>query len=259
MEKVPVTAVIVAKNEEGVIGRCIDSLNPFASEILLIDSGSTDKTVEIAKQKGAKVLYKKWEGYPEQVQYGIKQAKNPYVFVIDADEEVSEELAKSIKELFKEKPSHACYKVARKTYYMGKFLEYVWYPEWRVRLFHKEKVMYRGYLHETVECKGSIGKLKGDLYHYSFKSLKHQFLKAIHYGEISAEELHKRGKRASLKHLFLNPLWSFTKFYFFQKGFLEGKRGFIVSVYMAFSTFIKYAFLYEKTLKEKFKHNLWNR
>ncbi|NPA53155.1 MAG: glycosyltransferase family 2 protein, partial [Aquificae bacterium] len=108
-------------------------------------------------------------------------------------------------------------------------------------------------------CKGKIGKLKGDLYHYSFKSLKHQFLKAIDYAEIVSNDLYKKGKKASLKHLFFNPLWSFFKTFILKKGFLDRKRGLIASIYIAFYTFMKYAFLYEKKLKEKYKDNLWKR
>ncbi len=258
-EKLPLSVVIVAKDEEKTIGRAIDSVKNIASEILVIDSGSTDNTVKISEEKGAKVIFNKWQGYPKQVQYGIDKARNEYILVIDADEEVSKELEKSILETFNPYPELPCYKVARKTFYLGKFLEHTWYPEWRIRLFRKDKAHYQGYLHETVVCKGKIGKLKGDLYHYSFKSLKHQFQKAFSYGEITAKEMFRRGKRASLKHLIFNPLWSFIKVYFLQKGFLDGKRGFIASSYVAFSTFIKYAFLYELQLKEKYRKDLWKR
>ncbi len=256
MEKLSV--VILAKNEENTIGRAIRSVKNIADEILVIDSGSTDKTVEKAKEEGATVIFNKWEGYPKQVQFGINKAKNMYVLVIDADEEVSEKLQKSIKQALSN-PKFRCYKLQRKTFYMGKFLEHTWYPEWRIRLFHKDYVKYEGFLHETVVCKGNIGVLNGDLYHYSFKSLKHQFLKAIDYAQTSAIQLHKEGKKADIKHLFLNPVWSFIKFFLLQKGFLDGKRGFIASVYMAFYTFLKYAFLYEKQLEEKYKKNLWRR
>ncbi len=258
-KKLPLSVVIVAKNEEKTIGRAIESVKDIASEILVIDSGSTDKTTQIAKDKGAKVVFNKWKGYPKQVQFGIDKANNDYILVIDADEEVSDELKESIIKLFKPYPEFHCYKVPRKTFYLGNFLKHTWYPEWRIRLFKKDKVRYEGYLHETVVCKGKIGKLKGDLYHYSFKSLKHQFSKAFTYGEITAKEMFKKGKRASLRHLIFNPMWSFIKVYILQKGFLDGKRGFIASVYVAFSTFIKYAFLYELNLKEKYKDNLWKR
>ena len=258
-QKLPLSVVIVTKNEEKTIGRAIDSVKDIASEILIIDSGSTDNTLKIAKEKGAKVIFNQWRGYPKQVQYGINNASNEYVLVIDADEEVSKELKNSIREIFNPYPEFSCYKVPRKTFYLGKFLEHTWYPEWRIRLFKKEFVKYEGYLHEKVICKGSIGKLKGDLYHYSFKNLKHQFSKAFFYGEITAKEMFKQGKKVSFKHLFLNPAWSFLKVFFLQKGFLDGKRGFIASVYAAFSTFIKYAFLYELQLKEKYKGNLWKR
>ncbi len=256
--KPPLSVVVVTKNEETVIGRCLDSVKEIADEIIVIDSGSTDKTVEIAKNKGATVISREWPGYPKQVQFGINQASNEFVLVLDADEEVSEKLKNSIKTEL-ENPKFDCYQIPRKTYYMGKFLEHIWYPEWRTRLFKKNKVKYEGFLHETVNCYGNVGKLEGDLYHYSFKNIKHQFSKAIDYGEISAKELYKRGKNPTIKHLIINPMWSFIKAFFVQKGFLDGKRGFLASVYMSFSTFMKYAFLYELKLKDKYGKNLWKR
>jgi glycosyltransferase involved in cell wall biosynthesis len=259
MEKIPLSVVIVTKNEEKVIGRCIDSIKDIADEILVIDSGSEDKTVEIAEEKGARVIKRKWPGYPKQVQYGIDTAKNDFVLVLDADEEVSKDLKISIIENVKNPLDFSCFSLKRKTFYLGKFLEHTWYPEWRIRLFKKDKVRYEGYLHETVLCDGKIGNLSGDLYHYSFKSLKHQFLKAIEYADTASKELFEKGKKASFKHLLLNPLWSFIKNFIINRGFLDGKRGFIASVYMSFYTFMKYAFLYEKSLRSKYGNDLWKR
>ncbi len=256
--KPPLSVVVITKNEESTIGRCLNSVKEIADEILVIDSGSTDKTVEIAKEKGAFVIKKDWSGFSNQKNFGIQKAKNPWILSIDADEELSEKLKNSIKNELKN-PKFDCYQVSRKTYYMGKFLEHVWYPEWRIRLFKKDRGIFEGEIHEVFKCDGTVGKLEGDLYHYSFKGLKHQFLKAIDYGEISAKELYKRGKKPTLKHLMINPLWSFIKTFFIQKGFLDGKRGFLASVYISFYTFMKYAFLYELKLKSKYGEDLWKR
>ncbi len=259
MSKLPISVVIITKNEERNIKRALESVKDIASEIIVVDSGSTDRTVEIAKSYGAKVFLEEWKGYAKQKNVGIQRASNKWVLSIDADEELSKELQLSIKRLFERNPDKDCYFLVRKTFFLGKFLDHVWYPEYRIRLFKKDSGKFEGNIHEEFRCIGKTGRLEGDLYHYSFKSLRHQFSKAIDYAEIASKELYKKGKRASFKYLFLNPFWSFFKTFFLQKGFLDGKRGFIASVYMAFYTFMKYAFLYEKNLKEKYKDDLWKR
>ena len=249
----PLTVVIPTLNEEENIRRAINSVKEIASEILVIDSGSTDKTVEIAKNLGAKVIFNSWVNYPSQVQFGIDRASNPYVFVIDADEEVSKELRKNIEELFKtgEIKNYACFSVNRKTFYIGKFLNFTWQPEYRTRIFHKNKVRYEGFLHEIVICKGKTKKLKGYLYHYTYKDIEDHFRRSLKYSKISAIEMHKRGKKFKIHKLLFNPIWAFFKQYIFNLGFLDGIRGLSVAVSYFFSTFLKYLFLWEMENKEK--------
>ena len=249
----PLTVVIPTLNEEKNILRAINSVKGIASEILVIDSGSTDRTVEIAKNLGAKVIFNKWVNYPTQVQFGIDKASYPYVFVIDADEEVSKELRKSIEKLFKteEIKKYACFQVNRKTFYIGKFLNFTWQPEYRTRIFHKDKVKYEGYLHEIVICKGETKKIEGYLYHYTYKDIEDHFQRALKYSKISAVEMHKRGKRFKLYKLLFNPIWAFSKQYFFHLGFLDGIRGLSVAMSYLISTFLKYLYLWELEEQEK--------
>jgi len=247
MEKLSV--VILTKNEEENIKRAINSVKDIADEILVVDSGSTDRTVEIAKSLGAKVIFREFTNYPDQVNFAISCSRNPFVFVLDADEEVSEELRRSIEEALKN-PKYDCYAVNRRTYFMGKFLNHTLYPEWRLRLFKKDKVKYEGELHEVVKCRGNnIGKLKGDLYHYSFKSLEDFFTKNMKYSKISAEILFKKRKRIKSLDFFVRPMWTFFKFFILKRGILDGWRGFIISFSYAFFNFVKYAYL--KEMKEK--------
>lgn len=249
----PLTVVIPTLNEEKNISRAINSVKDIASEILVIDSGSTDRTVEIAKNLGAKVIFNKWVNYPSQVQFGIDKASNPYVFVIDADEEVSKELRKSIEKLFKteEIKKYVCFQVNRKTFYIGKFLNFTWQPEYRTRIFHKDKVKYEGYLHEIVICKGKTKKIEGYLYHYTYKDIEDHFQRALKYSKISAVEMNKRGKRFKLYKLLFNPIWAFSKQYFFHLGFLDGIRGLSVAMSYLISTFLKYLYLWELEEQEK--------
>ena len=262
MEKpLPLSVVIVTLNEEENIKRAIESVKDIASEVLVIDSGSKDKTIEIAKKLGAKVIFHKWENYPSQVQFGIDNASNPYVFVIDADEEVSKELKESIKQIFKngDIKKYACFYVSRKTFYIGKFLNFAWQPEYRIRIFHKDKVKYEGFLHEKVICTGKTKKLKGFLYHYTYKDIEDQYKKLIKYSKISAIGMHEKGKKFKLYNLILNPLWGFFKEYFIKLGFLDGIRGLSVAVSHFFYVFLKYLFLWEIEEEEKRKIKTTNK
>lgn len=256
MEKL--SAVILTKNEEKNIERVINSVKDIADEILVIDSGSTDRTVEIATNLGATVIFNKWQGAAKQRTFASLQASNDWVLALDADEEVSPQLKESIKNALKN-PSFDAYELPRKTYYLGKFLEHTWYPEWRLRLFKKGYVEFEGELHEEVkflkECK--VGKLRGDLYHYSYKSLYHQYAKTVDYAKAMAEIYHKNGKKFKPYKLILSPISMFIKNYFLKRGFLDGWRGFLVAMSSFFYAFLKYIFLYELELKDKYKDKLW--
>ena len=250
MEKLSV--VILTKNEEKNIERAIKSIREIADEIIVLDSGSEDKTVEIAKSLGAKVFFHPFENYPKQVNKGISLTTNKWIFVLDADEEVSEELKSSIKKELKN-PKYDCYMVNRRTYFLGKFLNHTLYPEWRLRLFKKDKVKYEGELHEIVKCFGKSGKLKGDLYHYSFKDFEDFIRKNLIYAKKSAEILYKEGKKTSTLDIIIRPTWTFLKFFFIKKGFLDGWRGFTVSLSYAFFNLAKYVFLKELSQNKELK------
>ncbi len=250
------SVIILTKNEEKNIERAIKSVEPIADEIIVLDSGSTDKTVEIAKSLGAKVFFREFDNFSSQKNYAIGLSNEGWIFSLDADEEVSKELRESIKKAI-EKGDFSCYEVPRRTYYLGKFLDYVWYPEYIVRLFKKGYGKYEGQLHEKLVCNGKVGRLEGDLYHYSYKNLYHQFIKTVDYAQKMAEILYKKGKKPKLYNLLINPIFIFIKLFFIKKGFLEGKRGIIIAVSGFVYVFLKYAFLYELHLKEKYKYKLW--
>ncbi|MFN3870425.1 MAG: glycosyltransferase family 2 protein [Aquificaceae bacterium] len=249
------SVLICTKNEERNIERAIKSVQGLASEIVVVDSGSTDRTVEIAKSLGAKVFFKDWESYANQLNYGIDLCLGEWLLIIDADEEVSKELKENIKREL-ESPKYEIYQVCRRTYYLGEFLNHAWYPEWRIRLFKKGRVRFEGALHERAIFEGKVGRLKGDLYHYSFKSLEDQYLKTIRYAKIMAMDMKEKGKKFRWYNLIFNPIWHFIKVYFLGLGFLDGVRGFFVAMSGAIYVFLKYKFLYEMELREKSKR-LW--
>ena len=253
------SVVIITKNEEENIGRCIESVKEISDDIVVVDSGSTDRTVEIAKSLGARTFYKEWQGYSVQKNYAVGLAKNEWVLSLDADEELSTELAQEILKRIGS-GNYDCYLLNRQTYYLGAFLKHGWFPEWRLRLFKKGIGKFEEEAHDVCRCKGRVGRIeKGVIYHYSFKSLESHVSKSVSYAKLVAETLHAEGKRVYLSQLILRPLWHFLKVYILKKGFLEGRRGLLISVIGAFYTFLKYAFLLELQLKERYGERLWRK
>lgn len=240
------TTIILTKNEEDIIADCIDSIS-FSDEILVVDSQSTDKTVDIVKRMGAKVIEAKTNSFAERRNAGLKAAKYELVFYIDADERVSKQLQASIKRVLEEKDDTniAGYKVARLNYYLGNN------PWPRIesmeRLFYKKNLTgWSGRLHETPLVIGKIETIDGLLFHYTHRSLSLMLAKTIEWSEIEAK------LRFEAKHPQMT-LWRFPRvmipvffdYYIRQKGWKLGKAGLIESMYQSFSIFITYARLWE--------------
>ncbi len=239
-----ISFVILTKDEEKNIKRAIESIKDIADEIIVIDSGSKDNTVEIAKSLGANVIFNEWTNYPSQVNFGISKASNDIVFVLDADEELTPELRASLKEFLSS--SYEIGIIKRRAFYMGDFLKHIWHDEKLIRVFKKDVCKYTGELHEVVVCSSDKRyELSGYLNHYSFKSLKDQFERTLKYAKISAEILCKQNKPFHLYNLIINPLWIFFKFFILKAGYKEGVKGLIIAFSGMFYVFMKYAFLYE--------------
>jgi len=250
--KLPLSVAIITYNEEDIIGRTLEAVHDIAQEIIVVDSHSTDRTREIAKAYGAKVFVEDWKGHVKQKNSALEKCTQEWILALDADEVVSEELKESIVSAIRY-PQAEGYYLNRKTYYMGKFLEHTWQPEWRLRLVRKSACpTWTGQdPHDKLVIKGRTAKLEGFLYHYSFKDLKDHIFKSIAYAQRSAEVKFIAGEKASLLNLILNPVWAFIKIFLLKKGFLDGMRGLIASAVSSFYVFAKYAFLYEKQLKPK--------
>ncbi len=249
-EKLPLSVAIITYNEEDDLPKTLDSIKDIAYEIIVVDSHSTDKTREVAKSFGAKVYEEDWKGFGEQKNSAIDKCTQPWILSLDADEVVSDELKKSLVEALRN-PKYDCYEVNRKNFYVGKFIEHIWYPEWRTRLFKKGKAKFEGEIHETLKCKGKKGRLKGFLYHYPYKDLQEHYTKSIKYAKLSAEVEFKKGKKFKIYQLFLNPFWAFFKMYFLKKGFLDGIRGLSIAKSNSYAKFLKYLFLWELEEKNK--------
>lgn len=239
-----ISAVIITLNEEKNIARCLESLQGVADEILILDSGSTDKTEHICYSYGAIFAAQSWLGYGAQKNAVMALAKGPYILSLDADEALSPELHKAITTIKQGKMADA-YQVKRLTNYCGQWIYHCgWYPDRKIRLWKKGKAQWTTpCVHETVVVQTGLAvkNLSGDLLHYSYYTLTEHVAVANKYTSLIAEEYAHRCKKVTLLKLYLNPVFSFFRDYFLRLGLLDGYYGFVICLVSAFSTFLKYA------------------
>lgn len=252
MKQNNISAVIIAKNEQEVIGECIESLK-WCDEIIVIDSKSTDKTTTIAKEKGATVFIHDFADFSTQRTVGQEIATGEWILYIDADERVSDELKREIINLIESPKEHA-YKLKRKNYYMGKEWPGEEYLE---RLFIKKYLKgWRGLVHETPIVDGSIGALEGPLYHYTHRTLEAMLQKTIIWSSVEANLIYKSNHPPiTWWRLIRVSKTGFFRSYISQKGYSVGTIGLIESIYQGFSMFITYAKVWELQNHEKQNHH----
>jgi glycosyltransferase involved in cell wall biosynthesis len=242
------SVVIITFNEEANIGRCIDSVQDIADEIIVLDSFSTDKTVEIAKSKNATVHQQSFAGYIEQKNCALQLARYPYVLSLDADEAVDQQLIVSIAEEKKEFSAQA-YTMNRCSSYCGKFIRHgLWYPDKKLRLFNKSIAAWGGTNpHDKIvmAAPAQTKHLKGDLYHYSYNTIEEHIQQNNRFSTISARSMYEKGKRTNWFRILFNPLWNFILGYFLRLGFLDGSFGYIIAINTAHLTFLKHVKLYQ--------------
>ncbi|HIJ91454.1 MAG: glycosyltransferase family 2 protein [Desulfobulbaceae bacterium] len=251
-EKLPLSVAIITKNEEDRLSECLDGVS-FAAEVVVVDSGSTDKTVEIARAFGAVVYEEPWQGFGRQKQLAIDRCSHDWVLVLDADERIEAEARQEIGEALATGSSVA-YSFPRKNYFCGCWLKHAgWWPDRVVRLFRKDSArMSERAVHESLEVHGPVGALRHPLIHYANKSLEQTLSKVNLYSSAGAEELFSQGKTASAAKAFLRAGWSFFYNYILRGGFLDKGDGFIMAVSDFMNVFFKYAKLRElRKQKEK--------
>jgi glycosyltransferase involved in cell wall biosynthesis len=238
-----ITATIIAVNEERNIARAVESLR-CCDEILIVDSGSTDRTVELANNLGARVIEGVWRGYAAQKNWAAEQATNDWILSLDADEALSESLEAEILALKKKDADGADgYTMPRIANYLGRWILHSgWYPDLKVRLYHRAKAKWVGdFVHESVVVNGRLGRLDGNILHFTCESLAEHVKTMDRYTTLAAQELVARKEKVSLIRLICHPPWTFIKSYFFQRGFQDGLEGLIIAYMAAFYTFLKYA------------------
>jgi hypothetical protein len=241
------SVVVICFNEEAILEKCLAAVQ-WADEVIVVDSHSTDRTVEIARRYATRVLQNEWQGYAQQKTFALSHATNPWILSLDADEVVSPELAREIRSLLDREPDLAGFRVPRMTFYLGRFLRHCWYPDYKVRLFQRALGRWSEHeVHESVLLEGPCGKLAHPLLHYSFQSIRDHLRTIQEYTSLGAASLAGSGRSFSLARLLGSPLFMFLQQYVAKRGFLDGIPGLIASVLSAFHEFVKYAKLYELT------------
>ena len=246
-KRATISVYVVTFNEEANIRDCLESVK-WADEIIVVDSHSTDRTAAIAREYTEHVIQRPWPGYVAQKNFALDQARCDWVLLLDADERVSPELAVEIQDILgRQDVIEAGFSVPRKTFYLGRWITHGgWYPGRRVRLARRGMGRNVGTdPHDRFEVNGPVGKLCGDLYHYTYRDIGDHLNTINKFTAVGAREMHEKGRGHALLHMLLNPPAKFLKMYILRLGFLDGSAGFIIAVLSAYYVFLKYARLWE--------------
>ncbi|RZT00348.1 glycosyltransferase family 2 protein [Aquimarina brevivitae] len=242
------SGVIITFNEEQKIEQCLTSLQDVVDEIIVVDSYSTDKTIEICKKYNAKIVFQEFLGYKEQKNFAITQATYDHIVSLDGDEALSPELKTSIIAL-KSNWDYDGYFVNRYNNFCGQWINHSdWYPDRKLRVFKKNTGEWKGINpHDSFQLKKGLkaGCLKGDILHWNYLNYSEFNLQTEKFSSISAQSYFKLGKKAPIWKIVFNPTWAFFKAYFLRLGFLDGLNGLIICVQTANITFLKYIKLRE--------------
>jgi glycosyltransferase involved in cell wall biosynthesis len=250
-----ITATLITYNEESNIAAALETL-AWADEIIVVDSESADRTAEIASRYAQKVIVNKWPGYAAQKNFAGDQASHDWVFSLDADERVSEELAAEIKRL-KETgaPNIAAFEMPRRAFYLGRWIRHSgWYPDFKVRLYDRRRCRWQGeFVHESVIPDGEVGRLRGDLLHFTVRSVSEHHQRIDRYTTLAAQQAFAQRKRASLLSLVISPPLTFLRSYLLKLGFLDGVQGLAIAFFAAYYVFLKNLKLWEMGSTQKSK------
>jgi len=250
-----ISATVITLNEERNIRAALESLF-WADEIIVVDSNSTDRTVEIAREFTTEVHVRQWPGYSAQKTFAAEVARHDWIFNLDADERVSAELARELVALKEnDAPSAAGYEMPRATLYLGRWIKHAgWYPDFKLRLYDRRRGRWKGdYVHESVEVEGRAVRLSGEILHHTVENASEHHLRMDKYTTLAAQELYARGMRASASSILISPVAAFIRSYFIKLGFLDRVPGLAISVFAAHYAFLKQLKLWELSAKEKAK------
>jgi len=241
-----ISVAVITKNEEQNLRDCLESVR-WADEVVVVDSGSTDGTLQICQEFKARVYVEDWKGFSRQKNSAVEKTRNEWVLSLDADERVSPELRREIESTLGRNPLCDGYFIARKNFFQSRWIKHCgWYPDYNLRLFRKERGRFRERaVHERVELQGKVGYLKNPLEHKTYRSVGDFLARMDRYSTLAAREMLNEGRQYHLFDAFFRPPFTFLQMYFIRAGFLEGYLGFLLSVLYSFYTFAKYSKLKE--------------
>jgi glycosyltransferase involved in cell wall biosynthesis len=249
-EIIPLSAAIITKDEEKNITGCLESVS-FADDIVVVDSGSTDRTVEIAKKFGCRVFVEDWKGFGPQKNSAVDKCKHEWVLLLDADERVTDETKKVIRKVLK-RPSSAAYRFRMKHFVHGNWIRHAGYwPDWHIRLVNKTKGSFLGMTHEKWVTRGRVRDLNAHIEHYAFSNYSDMLTSLDEYSTIISRELFASGRRANPLTPLYHGIGTFLKIYLLQRGCLAGIDGLIIALTKAGGSFFKYAKLLELQRENK--------
>ncbi|MBD3226344.1 MAG: glycosyltransferase [Caldithrix sp.] len=244
---IALSAVIITKNEEDNIERCLQSLD-WVDEIVVVDSGSTDRTAEICRERGCRLIESAWLGFGKTKQLAVLQATHDWVLSIDADEQVTDALRDQIIKNLSESPSVTGYRIQRRSYYLGKLIRFSgWNKDYPLRLFNKQFGNFNDHqVHEYVDLQGNTSVIDSHLLHYPYKSIALHVQKLNRYAQLGAAEAYKKGQRSTPLHAILSAKFKFIKMYLLKAGILDGYAGLVLAVNSAYGVYLKYIQLWQK-------------
>ena len=238
-----IAAVIITYNEEDRLPDALASLRQVADEIVVIDSFSTDRTVEIAQEAGARVVQNRFEDYGQQKNFAMAQAGCEWILNLDADERVSPELQRAIA-AWKEGAAPlnaAAFAIKRKTFYLGRWIRHSgWYPDRKIRLFRKDAAAWHGRIHERLDVRGSVARLEGDILHFTYRDIGDHVRRLDRYSAFQAEEILRQEKKCLFLRLAILPPVTFLRHYAWKLGWLDGFPGLVIAIIQSWGTALKY-------------------
>jgi glycosyltransferase involved in cell wall biosynthesis len=251
-----ISVYMITYNNERTAEKALRSV-AWADEIVVVDSFSHDKTVEICRKFTDKVFQRKWPGHRDQYQFAADLTTHEWMMFVDADEEVPPELADEIRKVLNERAMDLDgLFVYRRTYYLGRWIRYGgWYPDGEVRLYRRKKGRWEGGLHAKIEVNGKVRSLKNQYLHYTYRNISDQIQTIDQYSRVAAEDLSQKGEKLSLFKLFFHPPFRFIKEYLLKSGFRDGLPGLVIAISTMYYVFVKYAKLWELTTLEKEKRD----
>ena len=240
------SACLITLNEEHNLPRALGSLKAVADEIIVVDSGSADRTADVAREHGARFFTRPWTTYAEQKNFAAAQAAHDWIFSMDADEELSSTLHTSLLHWKKRPAASTVYEVARRTWYLGAWIRHSgWYPDFQRRLYHRGAAQFSGIVHESLRFEGAPGRLHGDLLHYTIRDFSEHEANVEKYSSLAAQQMFAEGRRRWRAALWFATPWSFFQNFILRGGFLDGYRGALISQMAARTVRRKYSKLGE--------------